>query len=538
VELQVRYPWYVPYLTAFLICVVYFLFQVLFMQQFLDWDQIVYANNIKRALLPGRKLYENLYNPHHLHMTLSGKFFHEWVVSHFGEAGLTDVVFNNRIRSLLAACAGMYAIIILVRNITKSLVWGVVAGILLGSIHSYMSYATQIDTPIFPAAAFILTVWVVHRLETTRRLPIAYGAAGAVILFLGVMGHQFMGIISVLACVSVFLPPFLFRLNLPGRPFRVKSAFAANKPVIDKNMVKRYQAGVVMSILGAALIIGAFFWAGKTQYNMPFGKGNPVTARGPLNGWSFQQWLFLYANLDTWGHGINRFDPRAPLRGYTDAFLSQIEDVTRFNRNYRFLYNVKTPFAEISFSHNQLAYFTAGVFLGLILLFPVMWKKYKRTFFFLLSSLISCALFTTYWEPQYYEFWLVPAISVLILGILIAQTLGSAVNILLEKVGLWGSGGTSPGQEKNERQENNANRIHGRRIGEIPFIFYFIFLAFVFFAHNNLYYLIDYSRGKKLEGYSRDWEESYYMDLYSDQLYLFPDNVHKKAFGTEKGEVK
>ncbi len=477
--------WPVTLLAALALVTVHTLFHLTFMQQYLDWDQIVYLNNIRNALQPERL---PLLNPHHLHLEIGGAHWHSFILERWGDAGLTDLAFNNRLRSLAAAAVALFFFVLFLREMTGSTLWALAGAILLAGTHGYMAYATKVDTPVFPSATLAMTLWVVQRLEQTRRVPLVWGVLGGVILFLGVMAHQYMAIPAVLGCVALVLPRWLFPDPRRWAPFR-RSSPQRDRSVRD--IPRRAVATVVMALVGVSLVAGAYFWAGKTVYNLPFAGEQGVEARGPLRSNTFQRWLFLYAGTNMWGRGLEQFDPRAPFRGYTDMFISQPGTVTRFNRNYRF---------EDGFVHRQLRNMTAFLVAATVILLPALWMRYRRLFVFVLSTAVVKILFTTYWEAYYYEFWIIPGMLLVVLLVMILHHLA----VLLNGVTLRG--------------------------GSLPGVAYLLFLSLVFFNHNVQHYLVNYSRVQRLESYSSEWPESYYLPLFSTDIYLHPQDVHREAF--------
>jgi hypothetical protein len=211
-------PFFLRPLVALFIAVLYFLFHLHFMPRFIDWDSSAYLNNIWKAL---RSIDYLLFNPHHLHVEVSGVLFQQWMLGAFGRYGFTDLLFNMEIRSLLFACVGVFFAVLYFWNITGKAAWAVLGSLLIGFTHVYLNYATKVDTAIFPASLFIGVAWLIRRMETIRgRRVLLLAASGGGILFLGVMAHQYMAIACGLACLCSALPPWLFPQE-PLRPFSI-----------------------------------------------------------------------------------------------------------------------------------------------------------------------------------------------------------------------------------------------------------------------------------------------------------------------------
>jgi hypothetical protein len=190
-----------------------------------------------------------------------------------------------------------------------------------------------------------------------------------------------------------------------------------------------------------------------------------------------------------WGHGIERFDPRAPFRGYTDAFLSQDPGWGKYNANYNFAYDMKDASTAESFSNNQLAFFTLLSICSSLLLFPMLARRYGRSFVAVFLCLAAYCVFFTYWEPFYFEFWIVPAILLAICAILILNVLGEKFALILP------------------------------RFGQFPFYAYAVFIVFVFFTHNMKNYVIPYSTKRYTQGISWSLDPARYEWMYSPSVY-------------------
>ena len=177
------------------------------MQQYLDFDQIVYCNNILAALKYKTGI---MFNSHHLHLEIGGKWFHQFMLKLFEKSGFTDMVFNNRLRAVVAASIGVFFMVMYLKEITGKLTWGVIGGILTGFCHGYLSYATKVDTAIYPAAGMILILWIFLKIEKAKKWSIILTVPAAVFLFLSVMFHQYMGIACIISVIALALPSWFF----------------------------------------------------------------------------------------------------------------------------------------------------------------------------------------------------------------------------------------------------------------------------------------------------------------------------------------
>jgi len=488
--------WYGPVLVAVVISVLYFLFHLHFMQQFNDNDQYVYERNI---YLDIQDIRPTMYNPHHLHFEITGKLFHNAVKSVFGKYGLTNLAFNLRLRSLLTACAGIFFLFLYLYDITKKYPLSVFGTMLTAFTHGYLSYATKIDTGIFSLTAFILVMFITRKIEISKKGTIYLAVIGGIVLFIAIMAHQFLAIACVIACVTIGLPPYLFPKKNPFSPFSIHNK-NNNPGKIDLNPKARYSAAVLMAFLGIILTVGAYFCAGKSQYKLPFGNPGPSESIFVFQGLSFQQWLFFYEYVGDWGTEIDTFNPKDPFRGFTDSFLSQTEKPTHYNRNHTFMYDIDTPLIKSAFTHNQFAYFTIGVlFLGLFLI-PGLWKMYGRTIFFVLSNFGLYTAFSSYWESFYYEFWLIPALLFILLGVFLLHFLTLKLKHFFSS------------------------------FSEIPVLSYALYFLIIISSHNMLYYTVPFSRERQGEGIYWIEDKTWRNRVYHEHVYKHPENVYRGIY--------
>lgn len=479
---------------ALLSGLIYGLFHMHFMQQFADTDQVAYTSNISYSFSPGAF---PVYNPHHLHFEIGGKIFHKWMVKHFGSAGFTDLVFNLRLRSLLAACLGIVFSVLFFRDITGKLIWGLLGAALIGSCHAYLLYATKIDTAIFPASALILILWLFHKMTTVRRGLLLHSVAAGAVLFAGVMAHQYMAFTCIAVCLCLMLPAGLFPDHKRLVPFVV---FATKgKPQIDSSGGRRMLSVLVAAVLALALIAAAYFYAGKTEYNLFFDKPNIAKSHGGWRHITFQKWIFAYELAVGWGRGIKDFDPKHPFRGFTDAFLAQ-KSGPKWNQNPNFQYDGQDLFSPAAIVHNQLAIFYVLALGGAIFFLPALWRRYRRITLLLLLCTITYFLFFTYWEPFHLEFWLIPSM-------LICVWLVLELNLLAETI---------------------SSRLGA--ISRLPFYVYTLILIFLFLSHNALYHLAPYSRTRITQGVSREWFQKRFQRFFKGRVYKYPDNVYREAY--------
>ena len=338
---------------------------------------------------------------------------------------------------------------------------------------------------------------------------------GGVLLWFSVMLHQYMGIAAFFICVAIVLPPWMFprRKLFAGFSVRKPDKAQPDAPEIEKRPGIRWASGFGMAIIGLVLIAGSYFYSGRVAYNLTFGPEPWAFGRGPLSGNTFQSWLFLYEQVDAWGYGFEEFDPQRPLQGYTEGWLSPEYPRNRYAWVRNWLYNADEPFDAPAFAHNQLAYFTLFVIAASVLLAPLMWMRYKRTYVFAMLTGITFIGLGVYWEPHYFEFWIVPAIFVATIGIMLLNLLGEALAKLIR-----------------------ARRRPTEFLAQVPVIAYAVVLMLAVFGHNLRQYVVPFSRVQTLESRPR-WDDRFVFPHFAEEVYRVPGNVYRDIYDTVPGSI-
>lgn len=489
---------YFHYPLALLLCVFYFLFHFHFMPQYADYDQAMYGLNIVKAIKNNIPI---VFNPPHLHVEVCGIHFHRLVEKNLGSAGFTDIIFNLRIRSLLFACIGIYFTILYLKNTTGKILWGLLGGILISVCHGYLVFATKVDTAIFPVAGLAVTIWFMDRITQTTKYAVFYAVIGGILLFIDIMLHQYMGIACVAFCITLALPPCLFP-EITRKPFiRILNG---KTPEINRKPNVRYSFVCICAIICLVLTGAAYFYTGLSLYHLPLDKPSPATTRGPFKNIIFQKWIFFYGGLRGYGHGYRWWNPKKPFRGYTNAFLSPTKEEKKRYDKLSFRYNLRNLFKKESFTYNQVALFSMiGLFCPLLFI-PAMWKRYRRGFFFIIFFLIMFILFITYWEPYYYEFWLIPCYLICILAVQFFNIIGDHLSIFF------------------------------RSFNQTPFYLYIVFIILCLFSFNSERHIIPYSFERRTEELYRPWTERDFLQLYSTTIYRYPEDPYKNLYPNRK----
>lgn len=487
-----------PLLAALFISILYFLFHFHFMQRYIDYDQVVYVNNI----LKGMK--KPFINPHHLHFEISGKYFHNLMVKYFGDYGFTDLTFNLRLRSLLFGCTGIFITMLYITSLTGRIIWGFLATFFMAFTHGYLLYTPKVDTAVFSTTWFIVMLYSAHLLLRSRKFIITMAVITGVVLFTGIMLHQYLGFTCAALFFCIIVPErfFTFRLWRPPLSlFREKSS-----ENYKMNMKNRYIAAAVMTAVTTLLTVSAYFSAGRMYLGLSFHRTN-TSWNYVYRHLTFQEWLFFYKTIGEWGNPDNSKRVEESFRGITDAFLSPRKPGPKWNKDLRFNYNLTNLSNGNSLVFNHLA-----IYLGIsLLLFPVflpgLWKRYNRDLFSLLLNMVFFTYLAGYWEPFYLEFWLIPAVNFIFLSILLFNYIGEKGNLLLN------------------------------RFSQIPLTAYILTLTLLFAGHNIRYNVVPQAFELNLFGMGRWKVSEYYMKLTGKKIYRNYKNPYRDIYNIKQVEI-
>jgi hypothetical protein len=497
------------WLAAFFLALLYFLFQLHFMQRYLDNDQIVYLNNIYKTMKLG---WLPFYNPHHIAFEISAQWFDEFMRNTFGGAGFNDWVFNIRLRSLITACIGIYFAVLFLKNMTGKLFWAIIGGLLIGFAHGFLQYADKIDTGIFPVVTIILILWIVSVIQKSKKHLLPLSLLGGAILGLNIWFHQTTAIACVAAVIAVALPPYLFPKRPPRGAITIETpppfGSAQGTPEIDAMPVKRYAGAFLMALAGVIIVVAGYFYVGVTEYNLPFDKPHKETKIAYFRSLTFQQWLFFYMTTGTWGKGIKQFDSAGVLYGYTSSFLAPpSKDYFYIQSDYPFKYNLSEPGIENrgTFTHNQVAYFTLFLLLGTLLCLPWMWMRYGRAAFFMLITGGVFTALSVYWEPYYFEFWMVPNMFYMLWAVMLLNVIGEKLAPILKK------------------------------FSQIPGYAYAVFFLLVMAAYNFTTFTVPFTESFQIHGVP-GWAmgNGYYLKFMNDSVYKNPKNPYQGIYPSGK----
>ncbi|MBN2738064.1 MAG: hypothetical protein JXR70_13855 [Spirochaetales bacterium] len=444
--------------------------------------------------------------PHHLHFAWFGKYFHQFINDQKSELFWQDLIFTNRLRAILFSGIGVFFLFLLIFDISKKYFWSFCGSFLIIFSYGFFHYSAMVDTGIYPVVGTILTLWLFNKLMSTNNINLFTAIFSGVVLFMNIMFHQYLAVINVFFILLFFVRLPVFSLSFfKSFIFYKKAKINGNKKFTFLNLFKSLKLCIVMLLVACSLIILAYVYVGKSIYRLPFeGEVSQENSNKHFfSNISFQKWLFLYENYSNWGNGIKTYDPRKVFTGFTNAFLAPPFQTTRRLRGIDLRYNFKDFFNRKYLIYNVFAIMTLFVFIMLVVLLPALYKRFGSMFLLILFSFIALSILFTYWEPEYFEFWLVPVHLFCFLFLMIAIFLCEKISIVLNKY------------------------------AEAIFSFSIFCLLIIFTLHNWTEYVIPYSSAKQIEEIDPGWNLDYCKSLFSSGIYKHPELPYGNLYQTD-----
>jgi hypothetical protein len=468
------------------------------MQRYLDYDQVVYANNILKAVK------KPFVNPHHLHFEISGKYFHDFMVKYFGDYGFTDLTFNLRLRSMLFGSIGIFTTMLYITSLTGRIAWGFLATLFMAFTHGYLLYTPKVDTAVFSTTWLIVMLYSGHLLLRRKTFVMSAALITGVLLFMGIMLHQYLGFTCAALFFAIIFPERLFTARFWRPPLRcIRKISGKSQGTSGK---KRYAAAAVMTIVTTLLTVSAYFSAGRIYLNLSFDRS--YTSWNHVYSYlTFQEWLFFYVTRDEWGKTEDSKRVEESFRGITDTFLSPRKPGPKWNRDLSFNYNMSDLWEGKSLVFNQLAIFLGTSLLLFLVFLPGLWKRYNRDLFALLLNMTFFSSLAGYWEPFYLEFWMIPAVNFIFLTILLFNYTGEKLYPLLN------------------------------RFSQVPLSAYVLIMTILFAGHNIRYNVVPQAFELNLFGMGRWPNSEYYMKLTGRKIYRNYRNPYRDVYDIGKVEI-
>ncbi len=368
--------------VAVIICVLimlfYFLFNLKYLSMFIDRDIHAYTQNVEQGRLV------NMFNPHHIMFDYFGFLFFKATQSTGNLAA--DALFNQRIKNLMFASLGTGLIFLFLFFMSGHIFLSLIFTGFITFARGYLSYAGLNDTPLIHTVLCVLLFFSLRYYDKVKRktvFVILLAFFHSIVIFF----HQ---------ANVLFFPVIIFYIFMSFRNVSLKQRFVH---------VFTYVSVLIFVVASVYLFVGLFII--KTSL---FG-GYNVTYFGIKGTGNFLTWLSFYAHQGVWGAGHHGNALNKIIFGLFGAIVQGVSKA-RFRENY---FDFTDFFSEKYSPVNVLFMFVLFFFIMYLTLFKQLYKKYGVITGALLIWFVIYFVFFSWWEPEYFEFWLVTVSTLFIM---------------------------------------------------------------------------------------------------------------------------
>ncbi|MCB1321087.1 MAG: hypothetical protein KDK34_12580, partial [Leptospiraceae bacterium] len=367
-------PYRSPLITACLVAGAYTLVQLIFLQRYLDYDQVIYAINIRLM----RAAHTLFFNPHHLHFEAFGLWFHQGLVQITG-ADPGDLMLHLRLRSLAFGGIGLVAWGLYIHSLSARKGVMIIGMLLIGGMHAYMHYSAKVDTAIFPAAWLPVMLLTGRKLRELRRIRWPHASLAGLILAVGICMHVYM----IMGCVIVALT-----VLLPGG---------------SKRSFHRILSVLVMTLACLAIIALFYLYTGIVVHGLAFDR--PTYTSRTWGHLRFIEWVFAYLITTPYGRGWQAISGGEILRGIMNAILSP-QHLLKFANVPEMGYNFDQFSSREHLIFNLLSLSILSVILISLIVLPLLWRRYGIGLLETLGGMAAFSFVAIAIEAHYFEFWI------------------------------------------------------------------------------------------------------------------------------------
>lgn len=363
---------------ALFISLTYFLFNLNHLSRFVDSDIFAYTSNVEG----GRA--ENLFNPHHILFDYSGYVFYQLTrdIDNLG----ASVLYNQRLKVLIVGSLGLAIIFLFLFFLSGRILLSLFISLLIVFSRGYISYTTLNDTPLIHTVLCLILFFLLNYYSKTR-FKKSYAVFLGIFHALVVFFHQ---------ANVIFFPVSIFFLLFSNREIEIK------KRLLHCTL---YSLTLIIIISAVYLYIGLFVI--KTSLT----GGQEITYFNIKGTGNFFRWLSFYANKGVWGAGLEGNSLNKIVFGFMGAFI-QGNSAIPYRGHY---FDFADFFSERYLPLNITLFVIILSIIGFIILFKKLYRKHGAIMGSLAIWFAGYFIFFAWWEPDYFEFWLLSASTVFII---------------------------------------------------------------------------------------------------------------------------
>ncbi len=421
---------------AFIICLfiilTYFLFNFENLSMFIDSDIHAYTQNVEQGRLV------NMFNPHHLLFDYSGFLFYK-ATENIGNLS-ADALFNQRIKSLLVASLGAGLIFLFLFFLSGRIFLSLIFTGFIVFARGYISYAGLNDTPLIHTVLCILLFFTLYYYNKVK--------------------YKFLFVILLAVFHSVTV--FFHQANALFYPVIIFFILNCYKNV---SLKKRLIHSIAYTFFLIFIVGGMYFYVGLFIIKTSLFGGENLAYFGIKGTGNFFNWLSFYAHQGVWGAGHEGQSLNKILYGISGAVVRGISFI-RYKENY---FDLTNFFQEKYAALNVMFVFMVSFTVLYILLIKKLYKKYGPVILALALWFVIYLTFFSWWEPEYFEFWLITVSTFFIMIFFVFDYL---LDLVKEKFII--------------------------KISVNTIAYTLIFLCFIILAGHNYYYVV-YPRSKNVK---------------------------------------
>jgi hypothetical protein len=154
-----------------------------------------------------------------------------------------------------------------------------IASIAIGFQHGYLSYAAKNDTGIYPAS-WLFVMLLAGLAVYHYRYSIYVSCLAGLVLFAGVMFHEYMVGSCIALFIGLLLPDSIFQWKIPSVFERIKLSGSQ----MEVSLLKRYISLVFLFLFCFIPTAWCYLWGGRVVWQLEYNEAL----------YSFQNWIFGY----------------------------------------------------------------------------------------------------------------------------------------------------------------------------------------------------------------------------------------------------
>jgi hypothetical protein len=377
----------------------YCLFNLKHLARNIGYDEVYYfhwVDNWKK---------DQVYYPQHLLFAPSSVLFQKGFIT---LTGITNTAFIQRFKNILFVSIGLSAFFLLFYVHSKRILLSLSVAVLIGISGSLWGDALQNETSAIPGVLINLVMFCLVFYRRSQK-PALFIVVFSVFNSLAILLHQaYLFTVPLVALMLLF--------SMPDKDAQ---------PRVRRNIGRTF----LYLFLVTCFVGGTYFYIGFVKLNLRL-KDNPEGAQQylgvPIHG-NFMRYFYLIQAYGKWGKTQPEM-VRLGVNGYLSSFVTTVRADQA---------DLQDPLGKTHFSANVTLALLTFFFLGFILFFVPMFRRYGVLYPVLLLWFAAGSLFIFWWEPAYIEHWIYVTILTLVLGFMMMTTILSQIRQFMPRTKVY-----------------------------------------------------------------------------------------------------